>query len=439
MSTAPARQARGNGPPEPLARQLSALGVWLLVINGIIGAGIFGLPAEAARLAGGFSPWVFVICAALMLPVMLCFAELASRFDGTGGPVRYAGAAFGPYAGFMAGWAFYVARLTAFSANAALLVGTIGHFWPAADEPRVRLLLLALLCSGLTGVTCAGTRNAIGSLGVLTILKLLPLVGLVAYGCLAMPAQLLEAVTVSPPAGTSLGTVVLLVFYAYVGFESGLVPAGEARDPRRDMPRALLRAIAVVAVLYFGLQSVSLAVLPDLAAAKRPLVEAGAALLGPAGAIVMMAGLVASVGGNLSGALFSTPRITYALALEGALPAWFSTVSRRFGTPVVSIAVFGAAAFALAAAGSFVWLAGLSVLARVLIYAGCIAALPRLRRQGGEHPAVIRLPGGLAIPGLAIAICLGLLTQVKPFDYLATGAMLGVGSVLYLVATRRRP
>jgi amino acid transporter len=339
----------------------------------------------------------------------------------------------------MAGWAFYVARLTAFSANAALLVGTIGHFWPAADEPRVRLLLLALLCSGLTGVTCAGTRNAIGSLGVLTILKLLPLVGLVAYGCLAMPAQLLEAVTVSPPAGTSLGTVVLLVFYAYVGFESGLVPAGEARDPRRDMPRALLRAIAVVAVLYFGLQSVSLAVLPDLAAAKRPLVEAGAALLGPAGAIVMMAGLVASVGGNLSGALFSTPRITYALALEGALPAWFSTVSRRFGTPVVSIAVFGATAFALAAAGSFVWLAGLSVLARVLIYAGCIAALPRLRRQGGEHPAVIRLPGGLAIPGLAIAICLGLLTQVKPFDYLATGAMLGVGSVLYLVATRRRP
>lgn len=439
MSITPAKQARGDGSSEPLARQLSGLGVWLLVMNGIIGAGIFGLPAEAARLAGGFSPWVFVICAALMLPVMLCFAELASHFDGTGGPVRYAGAAFGPYAGFMAGWAFYVARLTAFSANAVLLVGTIGHFWPGADEPRTRLLLLALLCAALTGVTCAGTRNAIGSLGILTILKLAPLAGLVVYGCLAMPAPVLEAIRVAPPEGTSLGTVVLLVFYAFVGFESGLVPAGEARDPRRDMPRALLRAIAVVAVLYFGLQAVSLAVLPDLAAAKRPLVEAGGALLGPAGAIAMMAGLVASVGGNLSGALFSTPRITYALALEGALPASFAVVSRRFGTPVVSIVVFGALAFALAAAGSFVWLAGLSVLTRVLIYAGCIAALPRLRRQGPAHPAVIRLPGGLAIPALAIAICLGLLTQVKLLDCLATGAMLGAGSVLYLTATRGRP
>ena len=193
MSIDPIPKSSGTRPPEPLARQLSALGVWLLVINGIIGAGIFGLPAEAARLAGGFSPWVFVICAALMLPVMLCFAELASRFDGTGGPVRYAGEAFGPYAGFMAGWAFYVARLTAFSANAVLLVGTIGHFWPAADQPGVRLMLLALLCAGLTAITYAGTRNAIGSLGLLTILKLLPLAGLVAYGCVSMPAELIEA------------------------------------------------------------------------------------------------------------------------------------------------------------------------------------------------------------------------------------------------------
>jgi amino acid transporter len=440
VSIAPTLPPDGHGPPpaEPLARQLSALGVWLLVINGIVGAGIFGLPAEAARLAGGFSPWVFVICGALMLPVMLCFAELASHFDGTGGPVRYAGAAFGPYAGFVAGWAFYVARLTAFSANAALLVGTIGYFWPAADAPGVRLALLAVLCSGLTAVTYAGTRNAIGSLGVLTILKLVPLAGLVAYGLLSIPETVLEAIRVAPPEGTQLGAVVLLVFYAFVGFESGLVPAGEAHDPRRDMPRALLRAIVIVTALYFGLQAVSLAVLPDLGTAKRPLVEAGGALFGPAGAFVMMAALVASVGGNLAGALFSTPRITYALALEGALPAWFATVSKRFGTPGVSIVVFGAVAFVLAAAGSFVWLASLSVLTRVLIYAGCIAAVPTLRRQGHDHPAVMRLPGGFSIPALAIAICLALLTQVRLLDYLATTAMLAVGTVLYWLARRGR-
>ena len=147
---------------EPLARQLSALAVWLLVINGIIGAGIFGLPAEAARLVGGFSPWVFAICAALMLPVMLSFAELASHFDGTGGPVRYAGSVFGPAAGFPAGWAFYIARLTAFSANAVLLVSAIGYFWPGADDTGGRLALLFTVCAGLTTVTLIGTRNASG-------------------------------------------------------------------------------------------------------------------------------------------------------------------------------------------------------------------------------------------------------------------------------------
>ena len=424
--------------PEPLARQLSALGVWLLVINGIIGAGIFGLPADAARLAGSFSPWVFVICAALMLPVMLSFAELASHFDGTGGPVRYAGSVFGRYAGFQAGWAFYIARLTAFSANAVLLVSAIGYFWPGADDPGARLALLFSVCAGLTAITVVGTRNAMSSLGVLTLLKLVPLVALVAYGLLRLPDAMRQSVLATPPVDVNLGAVVLLVFYAFVGFESGLVPAGEARNPRRDMPRALFWAIGVVAILYFGLQTVSLAVLPDLASTKRPLVEVSGELFGPVGALVMMTGMAASVGGNLAGALFSTPRITYALALDGSLPAWFATVSARFSTPSFSILVFGAAAFLLAAGGSFIWLAGLSVLTRVLIYVGCIAALPALRRRAADDPAAMRLPGGLLIPGLAVFICLALLTQVKPMDYLATGVMLGVGSVLYALA-RRRP
>jgi len=427
-----------SAPAEPLARQLSAFGVWLLVINGIIGAGIFGLPAEAARLAGDFSPWVFVICAAVMLPVMLCFAELASHFDGTGGPVRYAGSVFGPFAGFQAGWAFYVARLTAFSANASLLVAAVGYFWPAADRPGVRLALLFVLCAGLTAVTSIGTRRAMGSLGLLTLLKFLPLVSLVVYGLLRLPDAMLAAVQVVPPPDAQLGAAVLLVFYAFVGFESGLVPAGEARDPRRDMPRALYWAIGVVALLYFALQTVSVTVLPGLASTKRPLVEVSGALFGPAGALAMMAGMVASVGGNLAGALFSTPRVTYALARDGQLPAGFAWVSPRFGTPAVSIAVFGAAGFLLAAAGSFVWLAGLSVLTRVLIYVGCIAALPALRRRAAESPGVLRLPGGLFIPALAVGVCLALLTQVKPADYLVTGAMLAVGSGLWLAARGRR-
>jgi amino acid transporter len=433
--------APGESPvrSEPLERQLSGLAVWLLVINGIIGAGIFGLPAEAARLAGAFSPWVFVICAVLMLPVMLSFAELASHFDGTGGPVRYAGSVFGPAAGFLAGWAFYIARLTAFAANATLLVGAVGYFWAGADAPGVRLVLLLLLCTGLTAVTLVGTRKAMGSLGLLTLLKFLPLLALVAFALLRLPGDMLASISVAPPADARLGAAVLLVFYAFVGFESGLVPAGEARDPRRDMPRALYWAIAIVALLYFGLQAVSVATLTNLADTKRPLVEVSGTLFGPAGALVMMAGMLASVGGNLAGALFSTPRVTYALALDGRLPHWFGSVSPRYGTPAFSIVVFGTAGFLLAAGGSFVWLAGLSVLTRVLIYVGCIAALPALRRRDADEPGVLRLPGGLVIPGVAVLVCLALLTQVKAADYFVTAAMLGVGGLLYLVARAGRP
>jgi amino acid transporter len=214
------------------------------------------------------------------------------------------------------------------------------------------------------------------------------------------------------------------------------VPAGEARNPRRDMPRALLWAIGVAALLYFALQSVSLAALPGLAEASRPLVEVGGALFGPPGAIVMMIGMLASVGGNLAGALFSTPRITYALALDGQLPAWFARVPARFGTPAISIGVFGTLAFLLAAAGSFAWLAGLSVLTRVLIYVGCIAALPALRGRPAQEAQVLRLPGGLAIPGIAVLTCLALLTQVSTMGYLTTGAMLAAGTVLYALARR---
>lgn len=197
---------------EPLARQLTALGVWLLVINGIIGAGIFGLPADAARLA-------------LLFAVSAC----------------------------------------------------------------------------LTAITVVGTRNAMSSLGVLTLLKFLPLVALIAYGLLRLPDSMRQSVLATPPADMNLGAVVLVVFYAFVGFESGLVPAGEARDPRRDMPRALFWAIGVVAILYFGLQTVSLAVLPDLASTRRPLVEVSGTLFGPVGALLMMTGMAASVGGNLAG------------------------------------------------------------------------------------------------------------------------------------------
>jgi len=425
--------------PEPLRRQLTLTGLWLLVINGMIGAGIFGVPAEAERLAGAFSPWVFVLCGVLIAPIMLCFAQLSSAFSGTGGPVLYTQTAFGPFAGFQIGWAFYIARLTAFAANLNLLVASIGYFSPTPPGPAVRAGLLFALCGLMVWINLVGSRAAMRSLGVLTVLKLLPLVAIAALGLVGLDRAFFTAVT-APPGAIDLGAAALLVIYAYVGFESGLVPGGESKNPQRDMPRALLLALIIASVLYALVQAATQRLLPDLAASDRPIVDAGEALLGRSGAIVVILAIIASVGGNLIGSMFSTPRITYRLALDAQLPSGFAAVHPKFQTPWISIIVYGIASFVLAVTGSFVWLAVLSVFTRLLIYITCIASMPRVRAAAMDadtHPQ-IKLPWGYTIPVLALIVCVGLLTRVSTESVIATVAMLAVGTALYWFAALGR-
>mgnify|MGYP001275767262 CR=1 FL=1 len=417
---------------EPLKRQLSAFALWLLAINGMIGAGIFGIPAAAQAQAGDFSPWLFMLCALLIAPIVLCFAELSSAFSQTGGPVLYARCAFGPFVGFQAGWAFYIARLTAFAANLSLLVASIGFFWSGADDPVTRVLLLGLVSVAMLGINIMGARAAIASLGTLTALKLLPILAFALYGATQLDGSVLLNAN-EPPAPAELGSALLLVIYAFVGFESSVVPAGEARDPQRDMPRALLWALLVCAALYALIQLAAQALLPDLANTERPLLAAGEAWLGTWGAWMVALGIIASVGGNLLGSMFSTPRISYRLGLDGQLPAWFATVHPRYLTPANSIWAYGIAAFLLAASGSFVWLAVLSVLTRLLLYLLCIASMPAVRRQAQTR---MQLLGGWSVPLLASLVCVALLTQVQWASVVATFALLAVGSMLFVLRRR---
>jgi amino acid transporter len=421
---------------EQLPRSLGAWGIWLLVVNGMIGAGIFGLPSGAVAAAGAFSPWIYVLCALLILPVLLCFAELASYFRSTGGPIRYATEAFGPFLGFQAGWLFYVARAIAFSANSVLLVDSIGYFWPAAGSGAARMLLLALIFAGMTLVNVVGAVRAIRSLAALTVLKFAVLAGVVVAGVALLGGDVLRPVSLSPPAGSDLGAAILLLVYAYVGFESAVVPAGEARRPRRDMPRGLLLGLLAVALLYVAIQLVSMAAVPGIATSATPLLDVAAALLGPVGAGVLMLGVVASVGANLVGTTFSTPRVSYSLALDGSLPAWFGRVHPRFLTPANSIVVYGAISFAMAVFGSFAWLAASSVVSRLLLYSLTCAAVPVLRpRYRGEGRFV--LPLGVLVPLLGIAACGWLMLQVSLKSAVLTAAFLVIGCALYALARWR--
>lgn len=421
---------------EKLPRNLGLWGIWMLVVNGLIGAGIFGLPSGAAALAGEYSVLVYAFCALLILPIILCFAELGSYFRGTGGPIRYGTLAFGPFVGFQGGWLYYLARLISFSANTVLLTDSIAYFIDGAGTVAGRIISLAVICIGLSVINVLGSIESIRSMTLFTVIKFAVLILLPLGGFILLGAEVIPSFESPIPPTKDLGAAALLLIYAFVGFEGAVVPAGEAKRPERDMPLGLLLGLAVVAVLYMVIQLVSQAALPDLAKSKTPLLDVSASLFGQIGAIVLMIGVAASVLANLVSSMFSATRVTYALSLEKSLPRWFGEVHSRFLTPANSVVFFGVAAFLLAAFGSFTVLAAMTVLSRLFLYGMSCAAIPKLRPQfRGEGRFILK--GGYLIPVLGIGACLWLMLQVSSQSIWMTAIFVGIGSLLFWIGKKQ--
>ncbi len=408
----------------------------MLVVNGLIGAGIFGLPSGAAALAGEYSVLVYAFCALLILPIILCFAELGSYFRGTGGPIRYGTLAFGPFVGFQGGWLYYLARLISFSANTVLLTDSIAYFIEGAGTGTGRIISLAIICIGLSVINVLGSVESIRSMTLFTVIKFAVLILLPLGGFILLGSEVIPSFDSPIPPSGDLGAAALLLIYAFVGFEGAVVPAGEAKRPERDMPLGLLLGLAVVAILYMLIQLVSQAAVPDLANSKTPLLDVSASLFGPVGAILLMVGVAASVLANLISSMFSATRVTYALSLEKSLPRWFGEVHTRYLTPANSVIFFGVAAFLLAAFGSFTVLAAMTVLSRLFLYGMSCAAIPKLRPQfRGEGRFILK--GGYAIPVLGIAACVWLMLQVSERSIWMTAIFIGIGSLLFWIGKKQ--
>ncbi|GAA0881136.1 APC family permease [Algoriphagus jejuensis] len=409
----------------------------MLVVNGLIGAGIFGLPSGAAALAGEYSILIYAFCALLMLPVILCFAELGSYFRGTGGPITYGRLAFGPFIGFQGGWLYYLARLISFSANTVLLTDSVAYFLPIAGDSTGRLISLAIICIGLGAINVLGSLESIRSMTVFTIIKFAVLILLPVGGFITLGADVIPKFDTPLPPTSDLGSAALLLIYAFVGFEGAVVPAGEAKRPERDMPLGLLLGLGCVTVLYMLIQLVSQAATPDLAATKTPLLDASAALFGSVGAVILMIGVAASVIANLIGSMFSATRVTYALSLENSLPAWFGTVHSKFLTPANSVIFFGVSAFLLSAFGTFTVLAAMTVLSRLFLYIMSCAAIPKLRPRFLKQGRFV-LKGGYSIPVLGILACLWLMLQVSAQSVYMTGLFVAIGTGLYWLGKKQQ-
>ena len=421
---------------EGLVRAIGRWSLAALVVNCIIGSGVFGLPSILAGLLGRASIFAVLVAAAAMAVIMACFSEVSSRFAQTGGPYLYAQEAFGRFLGIQVAWLVWFVRLTSCAANANLFVTYLAEFWPGATRPIAKLTILTLLIGILAVINFLGVRVGTHVSNSFTVAKLasLGLVGIAGAVYLLGSHTIISSPVANPGPNAWARAIVLLIF-AYGGFEAALISAGEAKDPRRDMPFALFTALLTCAILYGLIQWVVVGVLAG--PSDRPLADVARVVMGRSGAVLVALGALFSIYGYLSGNILATPRISFALAEHGDFPSAFALVHRRFRTPYFSILVFALLVWLLALFGSFAGNATLSAGSRIFYYGLVCAALPVLRKKESK-PALLRIPAGTIIAVLGVLICAGLLTQIEYNKSLILLAAVAVAFLNWL-AVRNRP
>ena len=421
-----------------LTRGITAAGAMLLVLNSVIGAGIFQLPAAVYPEAGIWSPWLFLVIGVLIITIVLTFAELASYFKNSGGPVLYTTTAFGPLMGFSTGWILFISRMTAFAANTTVMALYLGDVVPWFADGIGRSILIVAVCGALTYANFVGVRAGVRAMAVITFFKLVPLALMILLGL-----QYVSGSTLIPsaaPVFENIGGTTLLLIYAFVGFEGATIISGETKNPTATLPRALVNTTLMIGVIYFLIVLTYISVVPEATDGSATLVDVGERLMGPAGLVLMTLGAFFSIGGNLSSIMLAIPRLPFAMAEERLLPSWFGHVHEKYGTPSNSILVLGGLGLVFALSGSFAWLAAASSLTRLISYVLCISALPVIRKKATDEELAdaYRLKGGYTIPVLALALCLWIGAQANARSWIVTGGLLAVGLVLYALAADRR-
>jgi amino acid transporter len=424
---------------QQLVRAIGRWSLTALVVNSVIGSGVFGLPSTVAGLLGSLSPIAVLLAGAGMGVIFGCFAEVASRFQQAGGPYLYARAAFGRGMGIQMAWMLLLGQVAAPAANANLFVIYLAEFWPHARDPLPRALILTILVGVLAFINVRGVRAGTQVSNFFTAAKLLPLFAVIGMGLFMLHTH---SGGISPAAPLTITTsqwlkAVLLLVFAYGGFETALAPMGEAKDPRRDAPFALFAALLACTVIYALIQWVVVGVVPEAAHSERPLADVARISVGSFGAGLVAVGALISFYGYLSAKILGMPRVTFALAEQGDFPEVFAAIHPRFHTPYVSILVFAALVWVFALSGEFKWNVTLSAVARLLYYGICSAALPVLRRKQIGN-AGFRLPAGNFFAGLAVLMCAALVTRVDYGQSLILLATIAIGLLNWLVVKNRK-
>lgn len=417
--------------PEPIR----AIGRWALVaivVNSVVGSGVFGLPASLAGLAGTWSPVTVLIAGAGVFLVVLCLGEVASRFDESGGPYLYAREAFGPAIGFEIGWLHTCTRLFSAAAVLNVLVAYLIPIMPFVGTTIGRAAVMTLAMASATYVNVIGVKQGSRTVSIFTVAKLLPLAAVILLGVWRISPEVLSTQTVAHRSWTD---AVLLLIFGYGGFETAVIPAGEVKTPKRDTAFALVFSLFAVVALYSLIQLVVVGVLPHAKDSSAPIAATLRELVGPVGVSVGSAAVVISVYGWITGSVLTMPRLLFSMSVRGEMPRLFARVHPRYRTPHTSIIVSSIVALSMGLAGGFQQLATFSAIGRLGIFAVSCGALIQLRRKRGM-PAGFTVPGGIAVAVAAILFCLWLLSTRDISQAWVLPVILLVGWVIWKVMRR---
>jgi amino acid transporter len=397
------------------------------MVNSIVGVSIFKLPADLARNLGGWSPLSCVAAGAGILVIAGCIAEVSSRYEETGGLYLYARDALGQFAGLLVAWMTWLTRIAAPAAAANLIWTYAAKFFPGLESSTGKFLVLAVLMGHLALLNCLGVKMGKNLSNLFTAIKVGFLLAFVIAGgwALMMRPQLRVPVTLPGVSARTWFETLLLLVYAYGGFEGALFVGGESRNPKRDTPIALLCALAAVCAIYTAVQYVTIATLPSTASSARPLADAAERFLGPAGGTMIAVAALLSGYGYLSANVLHAPRLTFALAKQGDFPTFLGTVHPKYRTPYISILVYAGLTFVFAMIGDFQWNALLSAVSRLAVYAVMALAVPILRRRN-DGKAQFLLPAPYFFAALGVLYSILLATQMGRSEL----AVMGVTSVI---------
>jgi amino acid transporter len=414
----------------PLLRTITRWDMLAIMINATIGGGIYALPAEVYAKSGVWSIAAMMVCAVVISLIVGCFAEVGSRFSRTGGSLVYAYEAFGAFAGFITGWLSLVLRLVSMAAIGNIAVSYAGFLgFGIQPQSLAAGIVISVLITGLGLLNYFGIRPSLWLNNTFTIAKVITLLLFVMVGLYFIkPAQFeMRAL----PARHDFTASILLMVFAFSGFDSAVTTTGEMKNPQRDIPYTLFRVLLFKTVLYLLVQIVCIGTLVTLAGSKKPLSEAAETMLPGFGGWFITIGALISFIATLNGGMLVTSRICYGLVEQKQLPAWFGATHRRYKSPHISIMLTTVAILFFALTNSLLVLLTITAMGRLLIYIITCAALIRLRQKAAAPAAAFIQPYGKILAALGMVACILILTGSNLNEWVMMGGVLAVGAVVW--------